>query len=447
MAVRTTLARSVGLALAACSGGAWAGDFNYSLFGTVEHSDNIGLTSNNQIGSNVLMPGVNFSYTEQGSTLQANVTGSLEYRDYSTSAYDNQTLAQVSALANWAMVPQRLDLYVQDVAGVEPLSTLASNSPDNQQQTNVIVIGPTLHFRLGDAMTSDVEAHYINSYASKLKEFNSSRGQAAFRLFRDLSPTDQLSGNFEYQHVNFDNNTVAGSDYDRYELYGRYTSRLADLDIDAALGWTDIDFNHGQSLNDPLARLTVGWHVSPKNTITVNGAYQFIDAAQDLLAPQTVNINGDVTSLQPVNNSIDDIRGGVNVGNAVISADIYKQRQLNASYTYRDDRVTFSVGPSYSKLDYVNDTTLNETTKGLGVSMSYRLTPTASVSGFASADRATYDVIDRRDKTYRYGADFDQQWTRHWSMRVSYVREIRASDAVGQAYHANEFYLTVVYAR
>ena len=114
MAVRTTLARSVGLALAACSGGAWAGDFNYSLFGTVEHSDNIGLTSNNQIGSNVLMPGVNFSYTEQGSTLQANVTGSLEYRDYSTSAYDNQTLAQVSALANWAMVPQRLDLYVQD---------------------------------------------------------------------------------------------------------------------------------------------------------------------------------------------------------------------------------------------------------------------------------------------------------------------------------------------
>ncbi|MHA6203868.1 hypothetical protein ACXU4B_05535 [Dyella soli] len=447
MAVRTTLARSIGLALAACSGGAWAGQFDYTLYGTVEHTDNIGLTPDNRASNNVLMPGVNFGYTEKGSTVQANVTGNLEYRDYSGNTYDSQTLAQVAAQATWAVMPQRLDLVVQDFAGVEPLSTLAANSPNNQQQTNVIAVGPTLHFRVGDAMTGNAELHYINSYASKLKEFNSSRGQAAVRLFRDLSPTDQVSGNFEAQHVNFNNNDIAGPNYDRYELYGRYTSRLTAIDIDAALGWTHIDYNHGQSLSDPLVRLTLGWRVSARNTITLNGSYEYVDAAQDMLQPTNIIIGGELEPLQPVADAIDATRGGINVGNVVISADVYKQRQIQASYTYRADRMTFSIAPAYSKLDYVNDATLNQTGKGLGLSLDYRVTPTVTVSGFASGDRFTYDTLDRLDRTYRFGADLNHQWTPHWSWRVSYVRELRSSDAAGQSYHANEFYLTVVYKR
>jgi hypothetical protein len=446
MAVRTTLARSIAVALAAVSGSAWAGQFDYSLYTTIEHSDNTALTTTDPISTNVLEPGVNFSYSQQGSALQANVTGNVEYRDYSGNTFDNQTLAQIAGQMNWSVIPKRLDLTVQEYAGVEPVNSLAANAPDNQQQTNVIAIGPTLYFRVGDGMTGDAEVHYINSYASKVTEFNSSRGDAAFRLFRDLSPTDQLSGNVDVEHVDF-NNSTAGSNYTDYNIYGRYTSRLAKIDIDASLGWSNIDFTQGGSQSSPLARLALGWRLSPRSTITVDGAYQYADAAQDMLQPTNISVGGELVPLQPLAQAIDATRGGIGVGSVIISSDVYKERQLALTYSYRDERLSFSVVPSYSKLDYINDTTFNQVGKGLGLTLDYKLTPTMSVSGFASGDRLVYDTIDRHDKAYRYGTAFTHQFTSHWSWSASFIRQIQSSDAVGQAYHENEVFLTLVYKR
>ncbi|WP_243049129.1 outer membrane beta-barrel protein [Dyella sp. RRB7] len=447
MAVRTTLARSIALALAAVSGSAWAGQFDYSLYTTIEHSDNTALTTTDPISTNVLEPGVNFAYTQQGSTLQANVTGNIEYRDYSGSTFDNQTLAEIAGQMNWTVIPKRLDFTVQDYAGVEPVNSLAANAPNNQQQTNVIALGPTLHFRVGDGMTGEVDLHYINSYASKVTEFNSSRGDAAFRIFRDLSPTDQLSGNIDVEHVDFNNTSVAGSNYTSYQAYARYTSRLEQIDIDTALGWSDIDFTQGASQSSPLARVTIGWRLSPRNTLTLNGDYQYADATQDMLQPTNVNVGGELVPLQPLTEAIDTTRGGISVGNVIISSDIYKERQMELTYSYRDERFSFSLAPSYSKLDYVNQTTFNQTDKGVGTTVDYKLTPTMTVSAFATGGRLDYETINRHDKAYRYGTAFSQQLTSHWSWSASFVRQIQASDAVGQSYHENEVFLTLVYKR
>ncbi|WP_114238524.1 outer membrane beta-barrel protein [Dyella sp. C9] len=446
MAVRTTLARAIIIALAASSGRAWASQFDYSIYVTGEHSDNAALTTSDPISTNVLAPGVTFAYNQQGSAVQANVNGNVEYRDYSSSEFANQTLAQIAGQLNWSMIPQRLDLMVQDAAGVAPVNSLAANAPGNQQQTNVLAIGPTLRFNVGEGMTGDAELHYINSYASREDEFNSSRGDAALRLFRDISPTDQLSGNVEYEHVDFSSST-AGSNYDDYSAYVRYTSRLAKLTLDADLGWSNVDFTQGGSYSSPLARVVLGWSLTPRSTITVNGAYQYADAAQDMLQPTTVSVAGELVPLEPVTQAIDQTRGTIGVGNIVISSDVYKERLLSATYSYRDEVMNFSVVPSYDKLDYINSTTLNQVGKGLGLTLEYKISPTVSVSGFASGSRITYDTIDRLDKAYRYGVAFSHQFTQHWSWGASYVRQTQNSDAVGQSYHENEYFLTVTYKR
>ena len=189
----------LGSMLVIASTGASAAQFDYGWRVGVGHSDNIGLTETDPISQNMLIPGFDFSYQQEGSTFQADVVGNLEYRDYLAHAFDNQTLAQLAGQANWTVLPERLDFTVRDVASVQPLSTFSSNAPDNQQQTNVLTLGPVLKLRIGDAMRGQVELHYINSYASKVDDFNSSRGVLAGRLFRDLSPTDVLSLNVETQ--------------------------------------------------------------------------------------------------------------------------------------------------------------------------------------------------------------------------------------------------------
>jgi len=456
MPASITLARAMTLALVVVPGAVWAAQFNYSIFGTVEHSDNITLSDSRPISQNVFIPGVNFSYLQQGSTLQANVNGTLQYTDYFGHQFSNQTQTQLAAQANWTVLPKRLDFTVEDYAGVEPVDSLASNAPDNRQQTNVLSLGPTLHLQFGNVMRAQVELHYLNSYASKVKDFNSSRGMAAFRLYRDLNPTDTLSLNLESQRVKFDhseatitlggvNNIIATPDYTRNEAYGRYTSALMHFNADVLLGWSRIDFTHARSDSKPMARITLGWQFTPHHTLSVTGAYQFSDAAQDMfLQPGQSIVN--ITNENPTD-VIYNPGGGISTGNLVIDSEVYLEKILQATYTYHTERFQLSVAPTYDKLSYLNSATFNQSTRGGTINADYRLRPNTTLTAFVNAEKLTYTSLERTDKTYRYGLDLGHQWTPHWSWHVSYIRQVRNSSALAQSYHENEVFFSVVFRR
>ena len=284
-------------------------------------------------------------------------------------------------------MPNRLDFTVADYAGVRPVDSLSSDAPDNQQQTNVLTLGPVLKLRFGDAMRGQVELHYINSYASKVDDFNSSRGVLAGRLFRDLSPTDVVSLNVETQRVTFQND-AAGSNYSRDEGYVRYTSQLAHFDADLTLGYSRLDFDHGDTQSKPLLRAAVGWQPTTRSSFGISGAYQFSDAAQDLSTPLSPFLLS--TTLEPGQTSL----GGTTVvGNTVVDSDVYLQRELQASYSYQGTRLSFTVSPMYRKLEYINNRTFDQTGRGASFLLNYRLRPTMDLSFFATGEKLDYDVL------------------------------------------------------
>lgn len=456
MPASTTLARAVTLALVVAPGALWASQFDYSIFGSVEHSDNITLSDNNPVSQNVFMPGFNFSYAQLGSILQANVTGTFQYDDYLGHQFANQTQTELAGQANWTILPKRLDFTVEDYAGVEPVDSLASNAPNNRQQTNVLSLGPTLHLQFGNVMRAQVELHYLNSYASKVKDFNSSRGMAAFRLYRDLNPTDTLSLNIESQRVKFDNSftsesvdgvdeTIATPNYTRDEAYARYTSTLARSDIDVLAGWSKIDFDHAPSDSKPLVKINLGWQFSPRQSLNITGAYEFSDAAQDMFLPPGQSVVN-VLDENPTD-FLYNPGGGISTGNLVIDSEVYLEKTLQATYTYHSERLQLSVTPSYDKLSYLNNNTFDQSTRGGTISLNYRLSPKTALTGFVNAERLTYTSFVRTDKTYRWGADLGHQWAPHWTWHVSYIRQVRNSNAVAQSYHENEVFFSVVFRR
>ena len=105
---------------------------------------------------------------------------------------------------------------------------------------------------------------------------------------------------------------------------------------------------------------------------------------------------------------------------------------------------TVTIGPSSSiqqAIDQVN------AAGGGTVNLSYHLRPRTTVAAFVNAQRLTYVSLERTDKTYRYGIDVGHQWTPHWSWHVSYIRQLRNSNAVAQSYHENEVFFSVVFRR
>ncbi|HVI55736.1 MAG TPA: outer membrane beta-barrel protein [Luteibacter sp.] len=454
MPASTRLARAIVIGLASAPTMALAGTFDYTLYAGLEHSNNIALSSNQPISENVFTPGATFQYTQLGSTFQANVAGTLEYRKYLENNFDSQVQTQLAAQANWTAIPERLDFSLEDYAGVQPVDQLAANSPGNQQQTNVVVVGPTLRMRFGDAARGQFELRYIDSYASKVNEFDSSRGLAAFRVFRDLNPTDTISGNVEFQRVDF-SNQPSSANYDRKEAYVRYTSKLAHFDADVLLGGTRLSFDQGRSASSPLARLQIGWQPTPQHSLSVAGTYQYADAAQDIITtPGLLAVNGSTAdraeAVDPFANTGGLGRGtatGIGTGSAVIGSDVYKEKRFEASWVWQQPRLSVTVSPSYSQLRYLTDHTFDQTGKGVSAGVGYRIRPTLTLTGFGTYERTRYDSFARKDNTVRLGLDLGQQWNRHWSWHASVARERRNSDAVGQSYRETEFFVGVVYRR
>ncbi|MDR6935547.1 outer membrane beta-barrel protein [Luteibacter sp. 3190] len=452
MPASSRLAPAIVIALAASPTVALAGTLDYSLYAGLEHSNNIALSSTRPMSENVLVPGGTFTFTQMGSTFQANVAGTFEYRKYLENRFDSQAQTQIAGQGNWTIAPDRLDFSIEDYAGVQPVDQLASDSPDNQQQTNVIVLGPTLRMRFGEAARGQFELRYINSYASRVDEFDSSRGLAAFRVFRDLSPTDQLSANVEFQRVDFDNQPN-DANYDRKEAFVRYTSTLARFNADVMVGGSRLEFDGGRTTSAPLARVSIGWQPTPRNSLTLAGTYQYADAAQDIITTPgvfgTQTVSDRVEAVDPFVNTSGFGGGnaGISTGSAVIGSEVYKEKRGEAIWNWRAERWTVTVSPSFSKLRYIDDQTFNQTDRAISVGIGYRLRPTLTLSAFGTADRLTYDSLDRKDTTVRLGLDLTQQINRHWSWHVSVARDRRSSNAAGQDYRETAFFVGVVYRR
>lgn len=444
--------RSLALMLSLACGTASAAQLDYTLYAGITHSDNINLSPDQPISQNVLTPGVNFTYAQQGSTIQANVAGTLEYRDYLGGAFSDQKFALLAGQVNWSVLPQRLDFTVQDFAGVQPVSTLSSDGPDNQQQTNVLVVGPTLYFRLGNTVRGQGELRYINSDASKTKEFNSSRGEAALRLFKDLTPTDQVSFNLVSQRVDFNNATVTpgttqgnnlvNPDYNRNEVFGRYVSQLASFNLDATLGWSQIDFNGATGASSPLLRVTLGWQATPRTSFSLSAARQYSDAAQDMIS--TVQIAQGIND-QAYRSPI--ASAGLVTGDSVVNDQVYLEQRLQASYMFTTERAKFVVAPLYSRRRYVNNPSFDQTERGGSAGLDYRLTERLSLQATADTQRLDYENLQRRDRLSDYSAGLNLRGTPHWGYRLTLSHRKRSSNSPGEGYSANEIYFGVEFRR
>ncbi|HWU76427.1 MAG TPA: outer membrane beta-barrel protein [Rhodanobacter sp.] len=438
MSISSTRIHTVGLALAIASTSVSAAQLDYGWRVGVGHSDNIGLEQSNPISQNVLIPGFDFSYQQQGSTFQTNVVGNMEYRDYLGNAFDNQKLVELAGQANWSVVPQRLDFTVRDVASVQPLSTFSSNVPNNQQEANVLALGPIIHFRLNPTLRGQTELTYTNSHASKTNEFNSSRGSVAVRLIKDLNSTTSLSTNAEVERVTFDESNNAPN-YNRTQLYAGYVSRLSKVEFDASLGWSRLTFNHADNVDSPLARFRIAWHASPRTTLGLRASREYADAAQDLL--------GEMGQNSPVSVPNTPLPSNIGTGNAVISSQIYIERRLEGEYTYTGSLLTLTLAPLYRKLDYVNDSASNQVSRGGTAGLDYRLRPRLTLSAFANTDSRRYESLARTDRVSNFGVVLTNQRTAHWSWSALFTRRLRSSTAAGASYHANEIYLGVAYRR
>ena len=419
-------------ALASASHQALAVRVDYALELGLVHSDNVNLSASEPISQSVLIPHLDFSISESGSAAQAEVSGVLEYRDYLGNAFGSEFRGTLNGLVNWSMLPERLNWTFADNLGLYPVNLRDPDVPGNLQQTNVFTTGPTLRFRLTPTLQGQAELRYIDSYAEETGAFDSSRYTAALRALYEISATRSLSINLEHQRIDFDDNLLA-EDYRRTSVFAGYTQALAQIDLNAAIGYSRLDFDHSANASGPLARASANWRASERSSFGVGMAWQYTDAA---------------TSISEGATAFDAGFGGVGIGGAAITPDVYRERRVDGSYLLQATRLNLATSLRYGTFRYEQSAAAlaNDRNEiGSGLNLGYLLRPTLTLGVTAEATRRRFSETGLVDRNYRYGTYLSQQMTRHLRWRVDLARNERHADDGAESYDENSIYLRLVY--
>lgn len=417
---------SLALALVPAPAEAFRVDYNVD-FG-VERNDNLLFTEDEEISTTILRPGLGFTLSHDTSSWQAELTGRGEYLHYQDDRFDSTLEGVLSGRVNWVAIPERLAFTVEDDLSVQPVNTLLPDSPGNRQQVNVISAGPTLFFDMGQTLRGQAELRYINSDAEITEEFNSNRVNFALRATKDLDATSWISANVQAQRVDFDLDTVA-RDYDRTDLFARYSRRLASIEFAVDAGLSRIDYKRGGgNRSEPLLRVEGTWHSGERHRVTLRASSQFSDTASDALAgidPETA------------------VPGSVPIGEAVVNASPYEERGLELQYTFASPRLTAVFAPYYNRLRYVDAEGFDQNTHGARGDINWLVRPRVNVGAYGAYGKIRYLQGDRQDETREAGLYAGYEWTRNLSMRVGVSRHER--NLLGQDATQNIALLTVSY--
>lgn len=407
---------------------------NYTLDFSAEHNDNLLLTPTDPLETTILRPGLGVELLHDTSVLQMHLSGRAEYRHYDRRGLQDGIDGTFSGRVNWVAIPERLSFSVVDQLTLQPVDALAADAPGNRQQVNVLSAGPTLQFEWGDDWRGTAELRWIRSEAEVTDAFNSQRAELALRATRRLSPGSRLSFNLQHQRVDFDSTLVA-RDYDRTQLFARWTRTLNRVDMAVDLGYSRLDYRRSlpgfaDGRSDPMFRASAAWRPNDAHRFDLAYSSQFSDVASDALA------GGDDIQAPPT---------GVPTGDTVVNASPFLERRLEGEYSWTSTRWTFSVSPFLDRLRYEDTDQFDQDGYGVGVEASWRARRNLRI-GFTSAlDHNRYVHLDREDETRRYSLDARYHWVRHWSGVLTFARYERRSTEPGQRADQNVISLALTY--
>ena len=409
---------------------ALAARVDYNLDLGMEWNDNVTLAPSDPIDQRYLRGGLGFLVTENNSTVQAHADGRVEYRDYEDDVFSDTVDGTLSGSLNWIAIPQRLYFLVEDNLSIQPVDALVPDAPGNRQQVNVFSAGPTVMFNWSPTLQGQAELRYVNSDAEVTDEFNSQRVALALRTIKEFTPTSRASLNVQAQRVDFDDDVVA-RDYNRYDLFGRYSRTLAKFELGTDLGYSQIDYRQGGTRSDPLFRFDATWNPNDRHQLGLRASSQFSDTAIDALS----SIQADAT-----------LPENVLTGDAVVNASPYEVRDLNLEYSFTGTRLNFLVAPYVQKRDYVDSDEFDQNNHGLRSDVHWLLRRSLTLGVYATYENIEYTQLGREDKTTRLGATLRYHWARRWSAGLEWERYKRDSNAVGQNVSQNLVYLSISYS-
>jgi len=150
--------------LLVCYGKPSFADIGYQLGLAGESSDNIGRDAADTRSEWITRYLAALTLNADNRLFTSNTLLQARYNDYKRNIYDDRADYLVNSELVWRILPQRLEFRVDDIFTRVQLNPAEADTPDNQQNTNVVSLGPTMNIRFGDADLLILQGRYSETY-------------------------------------------------------------------------------------------------------------------------------------------------------------------------------------------------------------------------------------------------------------------------------------------
>jgi len=236
-------------------------DFNYTLFSTIRHSDNLTQNEAGESGES-LNTGGTFSFVNEARSVWfVDVSGSASkeyFLDDELSAQDRNTL---SASVTYTAPKSNFEFLLRDDFSQAPRDRFATQEVDNLVDVNVVTAIPSYFFNITPIDQVYAEIIYLDSTRDAIE--NNVTGQETFdfvniakevRYEKTLNPTSEISLVFDSINTWFAAES-SGTDFVQGNLFLRWVGRGVQNQLQVEIGQTRVEDANGEDFDTTLFNL------------------------------------------------------------------------------------------------------------------------------------------------------------------------------------------------
>ncbi len=307
-----------------------------------------------EIEDTVMRPYFGFEFREDTTDLQARADVLLVHESYSKNTFGSQLLPRIDATLDWTIRPNRLSWVVEDYAYAQRITTIAADTPDNQEIFNVLATGPDFVFARGlyDGLA---KLRLADVYYSESDRDNQ-RLIATGVLTRALNEYSSIGIEGSLSSVKFEEEYL--SDYDLSSIVGRYNREMPFGVLDLRLGLNYVDHEVGASDSTAAYEFKVNSHEDAFHAWGATYSSKFTDPAMDAYDPFYSRLL-DVSETRVIEPG------------KIVGVGVYKTERGELDYGYNGSRIGVTLSAFVGKNSYQFAAENNGEEKGGGVGLSY----------------------------------------------------------------------------
>ncbi|KAB7622844.1 outer membrane beta-barrel protein [Alkalilimnicola sp. S0819] len=385
----------------------------------LEYSDNLARSSADGDGTWGAIAWMGGELYEDSERLQLSAESGLQYENYFSSAIDDELLFSLDGRGRYWLLPGRLSWMAENHFQQVRIEPLRTRTPANRQDANLFWTGPELRWPVSAADTLTLGARYGNVYYEDTPADND-RLLGSLRWSRALTPTTELSVNYQFTDVHYDENTavydqgrlvMVTDDYSRSDLYARLAYRLPLWRLRMEAGLTELDREHLDDADGPLFAALLQRDLPREGYIGLRARRQYTDSGETLAGEAAL------PSL-------------FNLAASSVLQDIILEQRLDVFAELNRDDWSL-LGGVYRTEENFEELELDRKAYGLSAELAYAPWLTARGAVFFRYEDERYSDIDRDDNTYALGVRAQKRLARRWELGAELGHVERDSSAAG----------------